>query len=173
MNVNEHIVSLAPLELTWLSIQTQTTTLLPANQISPCLRRGNERPITRPSAPSDNGRRTNQLSVWMYWRGSSQPISCLSGLHGEARLTNQLPVWLAPRGWASAEAQSTAQCCLPVPGNWWWGSRCRARQDRTVNPETVRTEAKGDIRWVRGCAERPGLRREMFWNGSGGIHVGG
>lgn len=33
MNANEHIVSLAPLELTWLSIQTQTTTLLPTNQV--------------------------------------------------------------------------------------------------------------------------------------------
>lgn len=81
VNVNEHIVSLAPSELTWLSIQTQTTTLLPTNQVSLCLRRGNERPISCLSASSYKYRGTNQLSVWLCW-GNEQPFSCLSGLHG-------------------------------------------------------------------------------------------
>ena len=54
---------LSPLELTWLSIQTQTTTLLLTNQVSLCLRRGNEGPISCLSASTYKSRGTNQLPV--------------------------------------------------------------------------------------------------------------
>ena len=54
-------------------------------------------------------------------------------------------------------------------GDWWWGAAA-ARQDRTVNPETVHTEAKGDTGESEDVREAC-LRREMFWNGSGGIDV--
>lgn len=144
----EHIVSLAPMELTWLSIQTQTTTLLPANQVSPCLRRGNKRPISCHGASRDKGRRTNQLSVWICWR-NEQPLSCLSGLHG-------VTAW--PMSGLSGCTEGVSVCRGPISGSvlpagagdWWLGAAA-ARQDRTVNPETVHTEAKRRHRWVRGC----------------------
>lgn len=117
MNVNEHIVSLAPLELTWLSIQTQTTTLLPANQISLCLRRGNKRPISCPCASSDKRQGANQLSVWFCW-GNEQPLSGLSGLHG-------VTAW--PMSALSGCTEGVSVCRGPISGSvlpagagdWW------------------------------------------------------
>lgn len=90
-----------------------TTTNQPINQISLCRHRGNKRPISCQSASSDNGLRTNQLSVWIFW-GNEQPISSLSGLHGVTAWPMS-GVSSCTEGWASGEAQSAAQCCLPVP----------------------------------------------------------
>lgn len=54
-------------------------------------------------------------------------------------------------------------------GDWWWGAAA-TRQDRTVNPETLPTEAKGDTgesEDVYGAWFWSG----MFWNGNCGFDV--
>lgn len=105
---------------------------------------------------------TNQLSVWVFG-GNEQPFSGLSGLHG-------VSVW--PISGPSGCTERVSVCRGPISssvlpagaGDWWWGA-VATRQDRTVNPETLHTEAKGDT----GESEdvyRAWLRSEMFWSGN-------
>lgn len=170
-----------PPGLTWLFIQTQTTTLLPTNQnrrlSTPRKWAANTLPRCVLQEKGGPGR-ANQRYVWLRWKGEggSQWAACLRLRGGSVRpMGSQFDSHRG--GEASAEAQWADQCCLPVPGTGG-EDPLQPRKDRTVNPETVHTEANGRHRWVRGCEARPGAvlprplvvgRGRCFENVGGGI----
>ncbi|KAI9541865.1 hypothetical protein NQZ68_026327 [Dissostichus eleginoides] len=94
----------------------------------------------------------NQISLCRH-RGNKRPISCQSASSDKGLRTNQLSVWIF---WGNEQPISSLSGLHGVTA--WPMS---ARQDRTVNPETVHTEAKrhtGESEDVREAL----LRREMF-----------
>lgn len=147
--MNEHIVSLTPLELTWLHPDTDNNTASNQSALSLRFRHGNEGPI-----------------IWLFGSWPVRPISCVCWAVGwseqpiSALSERLLDQWAPPSGCA----EGVSVCGGPISGSvlpagagdWCLGAAAASASGPDGEPGDGTQQGERRPRWVRGYGR--GLR---------------